>query len=38
MSYAIRAFAEISSFAILAPPPPRRNFRFVTLGVRSAGG
>jgi hypothetical protein len=33
MSYAIDTFGDISSFAVLVPPPPRRNFRFVTLTV-----
>ena len=31
MSYAIDTFGDISSFVV--PPPPRRNFRFVALGL-----
>ena len=37
MSYAIGTFGDISSIAVLVPPPPRRNFRFVTLGVTALG-
>ena len=37
MSYAIDTFGDISSFAILVPPPPRRKFRFVALGVTALG-
>ena len=37
MSYAIDTFGDISSFAVLVPPPPRRNFRFVALGLTALG-
>jgi hypothetical protein len=37
MSYAIGTFGDIPSIAVLVPPPPRRNFRFVTVGVAALG-
>ena len=37
MSYAIDTFGDISSFAVLVPPPPRRKFRFVALGLTALG-
>jgi hypothetical protein len=37
MSYAIGTFADIPSIAVLVPPPPRRNFRLVTLGMTALG-
>src|SRR5271169_3959239 len=37
MSYAIDTFGDISSFAVLVPPPPPRKFRFVALGVTVLG-
>ena len=37
MSYAIGTFGDIPSIAVLVPPPPRRNLRFVTLGVTALG-
>ena len=37
MAYAIGTFGDISSFAALVPPPPRRNMRFLTLGVTALG-
>jgi Protein of unknown function (DUF2778) len=37
MSYAIDNFGDISSFVVLVPPPPRRKFRFVALGVTAFG-
>jgi Tlde1 domain len=36
MSYAIDTFGDISSFVVV-PPPPRRNFRFVALGLTALG-
>jgi Protein of unknown function (DUF2778) len=36
MSYAIDTFGDISSFVVV-PPPPRRNFRFVALGLIALG-
>ena len=37
MSYAIDTFGDISSFAVLVPPPPRRKFRFGALGLTALG-
>lgn len=37
MSYAIGTFCDVPSLAVLVPPPPRRNLRFVTLGVTALG-
>ena len=37
MSYAIDTFGDVSSFVALVPPPPRRNFRLVALGLTALG-
>jgi hypothetical protein len=37
MSYAIDTFGDVSSFVTLVPPPPRRKFRFVALGLTALG-
>ena len=37
MSYAIDTFGDVSSFVVFVPPPPRRKFRFVALGLTALG-